>query len=356
MTNRLLSSQIDQVAILDADVGQPECSPPGVLRLSLQSKPLLQPPYWNLCAPVETVASVYYGAVTSKVDPTRYMESVQYLMQQYQEYVSNSPTPIPLIINMDGWIRGIGYQILTALIANLQPSHVCQLLGETRSQVFELSDVIPKEGTTLFFLDSCTKHGVIPRHIPSSTLRTLRLATYFGPHLAELWDSLDFLPAKQMQTGWIDKHCTLAQYLAQERPYCVPFEAVQYSFIGSDRQDLVHENQILQALNGSIVALCTSTNNCLGLGLVRSIDWNRRLFYILTPVLDLTEATKLVGGNLPLPLSLMFRGVYAESSPYLAMPRVMDGTTKALGSDPMKSRNNIGRRSLVAPAAGVSKA
>jgi polynucleotide 5'-hydroxyl-kinase GRC3/NOL9 len=347
-TNRLLSSfpNIDQVAILDADVGQPELAPPGVLRLSLQQQPLLQPPYWNLCQPkTEQIASVFYGAVTSRVDPTRYIEGVQHLLQEYQDYVSHSPTPIPLLINMDGWVKGMGYQILTALISSIQPSHVCQILGESKGKQFELVDVIPKEGTSLFFLDACTNH-VSPCSIPSSTLRTLRFGTYFGPHLVELWDALDFSPAKQLQTGWSDDECALARYLSQERPYCVPMEAVRCSWIGSDRQDLVEPDRILQAMNGSIVALCTATNNCLGLGIVRSIDWRRRVFFILTPVQEeaLSNVIGLVGGNLPLPLPLMFRGVYAESFPYLTTRA--GNVYPALGTEPMKSRNNIGRRGI----------
>jgi polynucleotide 5'-hydroxyl-kinase GRC3/NOL9 len=262
-----------------------------------------------------------------------------------------------LILNMDGWVKGIGYQVLTALITNLEPSHVCQILGETKGKIFDLSHVINPDATTLFFLDACTKHVATPVSIPPSTLRTLRLGTYFGPHLVELWDTLDFLPAKRLQTGWVDPECTLARYLARERPYCVPFDAVQYYFLGADRQDLhSEEERILQALNGSIVALCTSTKNseaatstdCLGLGLVRSIDWRRRLFFLLTPVPPtyLPRVTALVGGNLPLPVPFVFRGVAAESFPYLSMKVVeSDG---ALGTEPMKSRNNIARRGNIA--------
>ena len=349
MTNRLLSSsqQLDTIAILDADVGQPECSPPGLLRLSLQRKPLLQPPYWNLCKPIDTIASVFYGAVTSKVDPTRYTEAVKYLIQKYQEFCSSSPTAIPLLVNMDGWVKGIGYQILTALVADIQPSHVCQILGESKAQIFDLSEIVPKEGTKVHFLQACNTVGVVPRHVPSSTMRTLRLATYFASHLVELWDTLDFLAVKQLHLGLEDDKCKLARYLAQERPYCVPFESVRFSLIGTDHQDLVNEDRILEVLNASFVGLNTDENNCLGLGLIRSIDFNRRLFYILTPVdeKELTNATHLVGGNLPLPLSFVFRGVYAESFPYL---RFVDtaAVKLPLGSDPMRSRNNIGRRSI----------
>jgi hypothetical protein len=73
------------------------------------------------------------------------------------------------------------------------------------------------------------------------------------------------------------------------------------------------------------------------------------------------NVTTLVGGNIPLPLPFLFRGAYAESFPYLAstennMADASSGgngkdpsnsgvrNNKILGSEPMKSRNNIGRR------------
>eukprot|EP00536_Pseudo-nitzschia_multiseries_P007322 jgi/Psemu1/164037/gw1.171.77.1 len=132
MTNRLLSNAVSipddecddgmhRVAILDTDVGQPELAPPGLLRLSIVRKPLLQPPYWNL-----VVSSVFFGATTSKVDPTRFMNAVQFLIQKYEtEIVPDSRgNPIPLLVNMDGWVKGMGYQILTALVESLHPTHL----------------------------------------------------------------------------------------------------------------------------------------------------------------------------------------------------------------------------------------
>ncbi|OEU19300.1 hypothetical protein FRACYDRAFT_154325, partial [Fragilariopsis cylindrus CCMP1102] len=137
MTNRLLSSSRNNnsnynngsktigggaVAILDTDVGQPELAPPGLLRLAIVRSPLLRPPYWNL---VDVISSVFFGAVTSKVDPTRYINAVQLLMEKYEtEVVQTSPDPIPLLINMDGWVKGMGYQILTTLIDIIRPTHL----------------------------------------------------------------------------------------------------------------------------------------------------------------------------------------------------------------------------------------
>jgi polynucleotide 5'-hydroxyl-kinase GRC3/NOL9 len=352
LTNRLLSknsesTRIEQVAILDADVGQPELSPPGVLRLSLQDTSLLRTPYWNLVTPINTVASVYYGAVTSSVDPTRYIEGVQTLIQAYRDYIAKVPTRIPLIINMDGWIKGLGYQVLTAVMNNIQPSHVCQLIGETRGQTFDLEQ---SEESTSFFLEACTKHVVSPCIIPSRTLRTIRLGAYFAPHLLEGWDAIDTADAKELQSGWEDEECTLAHYLASERPYCVPFEAVTCSWSSTDLQGELQstEDSLLQAMNGCIVGLNTANDDCLGLGIIRSIDWYKRVFYILTPVDGsiLPQVTKLVGGHLPLPAPFLFRGFYAESFPYMTMPKTGD-TVTALGADPMKSKHTLARKGLM---------
>jgi polynucleotide 5'-hydroxyl-kinase GRC3/NOL9 len=353
MTNRLLgcnknlAHDSQEVAILDADVGQPELVPPGVLALSIRKTPLLQTPYWNVTEPTDTIASVFYGAFSSKVDPTRYINAVQLLVQKYREYLQTSPIPTPLLINMDGWIKGLGYEILTALISNLAPSHICQVLGESKAKTFDLQNTFSGKESNIFFLDACTNLISMSCSIPSFTLRAVRFAAYFGPHLSELWDKLDFTPAKQLQVGWVDEDCTLAEFLARERPYCVPLEAITCSLVGPDQKDLKTENRILQAMNGSIVGLCVNdTNDCLGLGLVRSIDWNHRLLYILTPVEEaiLSRVNTLVGGNLPLPLSFVFRGVHAESFPYQSMPKIPQISSTALGADPMKSRNNISRK------------
>jgi polynucleotide 5'-hydroxyl-kinase GRC3/NOL9 len=390
MTNRLLQlSAISAVAIVDADIGQPELAPPGMLTLSLRLRPLLHPPYWNLCDDTNksehTIQSIYFGAVTSKVDPTRYLESIQRLIQAYRDYMAQTTDRIPLIINLDGWIKGMGFQILSCLIDTTRPSHMCQIVGDSKAKTFDLSEVISSDDvdgavqTQLFYLDVCNKF-VSPFTIPSSSLRTLRLCAYFGPHLVDLWDSLDFLPAKQLQTGWSgDDECRLAQYLAQERPYCVPFEAVEcvHSNTGV-HMDLIHSlakqhapaTLIFQVLNGSIVGLCIEgQEDCLGLGIVRSIDWDRRLLFVLTPVScdQLFRVKVLVGGNIPLPPPMVFRGVYAESFPYMSTTTATTtasssggGTTmngsrdegnmtqsyKILGSEPMKSRNNISRRSF----------
>ena len=250
---------------------------------------------------------------------------------------------------MDGWIKGLGYEILTSLVLSIVPTHVCQILGSSKAKTFDLQSTLSGKESTIYFLDACTNLISMSCSIPSFTLRSLRLGAYFGANLVDLWDTLDFTPAKQLQVGWIDDGCILAEYLAQERPYCVPLEAVSCIFLSPDHDDLMADGtRVLQAMNGAIVGLCVGdANNCVGLGIVRSIDWKSQLLYILTPVeaSALPQVDTLVGGNLPLPLSFVFRGVHAESFPYQSMA---DSTeSSALGVDPMKSRNNIGRKGSI---------
>lgn len=466
---------IEEVAILDTDLGQPELAPPGLLRLSIVRKPLLQPPYWNLVGEtivddeekwngegddrndeqqgvfhgpqqqqqhrpvddedddgeegkddVEVVSTVYFGASTSKVDPARYIEAVQFLMGKYETEVVHSGTlPIPLLINMDGWVKGFGYQILTALINSLGPTHLVQILGDTPGQTFDLpptvfgstsddgaepTDFATTESPDETFppkvcqLQACQiLPGASLCRIPAFTMRNFRWATYFLPNELQTFDAWDFASAKDLQTGWIvatnsektstvprwwhatnesdddDEErivseliddCRLAHALARERPYIVPMEAVDAFVIGSDYEDYLRVpagetdndvidriyNRIYRALNGCIVALCTNTltMESLGYGILRSIDWEQRLLYILVPPtvvagtknpsLLLSRVKALVGGNQPLPLAMLYRGVSSESFPYLDDRSQQHSAI--LGSEPMKSRNSIGRRGL----------
>eukprot|EP00535_Pseudo-nitzschia_heimii_P000078 CAMPEP_0197181458 /NCGR_PEP_ID=MMETSP1423-20130617/5734_1 /TAXON_ID=476441 /ORGANISM="Pseudo-nitzschia heimii, Strain UNC1101" /LENGTH=819 /DNA_ID=CAMNT_0042631709 /DNA_START=159 /DNA_END=2619 /DNA_ORIENTATION=- len=457
---------IDEVAILDTDVGQPELAPPGLLRLSIVRKPLLQPPYWNLVgkltmddevgdhneeqmvpcygpqqendddsevendeSDIEVVSSVFFGASTSKADPSRYIDAIQFLMKKYETCIVHSNSrPVPLLINMDGWIKGLGYQILSALIDTLRPTHLVQIVGEKPGQMFDLpatvsgSSTMDNEGeapidqqTTsatigtvrdhclpkVYKLEACqTLSKASLCRIPAYTTRNFRWATYFLPDELQTFDAWDFVSAKSLQTGWIvstnsdrtttvprwwhnkpiiaidDNNngtettteiddededdedlkendlcddCRLARALARERPFCVPMEALEAFIIGSDFEDHLGlsstidgiddkkkpdmidrtHHQIFRALNGCVVALCTNTQTkeSLGYGILRSIDWEQRLLYVLVapsvfvgakdPSSLLSKVKALVGGSLPLPLAMLFRGIHSECFPYL---------------------------------------
>ncbi|CAB9519931.1 Polynucleotide 5'-hydroxyl-kinase [Seminavis robusta] len=429
MTNRILSrdpppqpktsDQNDnttprQVAILDADVGQPEMSPPGMVTLTVVSEPLLTPPHYrSLERPLPSSKrsqqfAYFFGSVTSKNDPERYMALIQRLVRHYQEDVNND---IPLLINLDGWVKQLGFELLSTLLTSvLTPlTHVVQILGTTKSKQFTLrGDVLNPEtsSATLHVIHSydsflnatfdnnnhnndtivsnnnsmkpeATKSTPTSCVMPAQALRDLRLCTYFLND-ATIWYNLGF-----DHEGIGDDTCEIAHRLAGARPYAVPFEAVQIRWAGSDHfSDLTNINDsddnnrkhndrkhnkceedgsindwVLDAINAKIVGLCyrDDANNdgkdgsheqlgCVGLGLVRAIDRVQRVFYVLTPVDShrLKDVNVLVGCGMDVPVEFWFRGVSAEAVPY----QTFAPSTATVGGDPMKSRNNIGRRGL----------
>ena len=399
--NQLLSSSNGKVAVLDADVGQPELGPPGLLSLSLVENPLLQQPHAHFLAGAlpTYVRAYFYGSTTSQTDPERYMNCIRQLLQAYRTNVSST---VPLLVNLDGWVKGLGLQVLQALIQDvLQPTHTVQISGETKSRMFDLH-VSP--GQTLHacqafnsssnnnnFLLSRTDDDKqqleeindalssrlssslsdtaetgappsppVPAHsmsLPPASLRSLRLLAYFlddDDDRRRVWDQVG-LDQKQQEGFLEDATCELAHRLAAARPYLVPMETVEcVCSADEDQMDLQSEESLWNAMNGSVVGLLRKESSdeilsnmlpCVGLGIVRAIDRVRRVFYILTRVEDLSSVNvlALASNTLKLPMGLIFRGVHAESSPYLESEDHAD----LVGFEPIKSRNTIARKSLV---------
>ena len=373
--HRLLSHPIEAVALLDCDAGQPEMSPPGMLTLTLIEKPLLSPPHHHMVmgeaslVTQEHVDAYFYGHVTSKADPSLFLQCITKLLQSYvlliEERYGGDESKLPLLVNTDGWIKGMGFEILSAMLDTIRPNHVIQLLGEARSKVFDLTDMIKDKQMTLHeahsYRNSNVAHDSIEvapvAAIQSSMYRSLRLCTYFLGS-TEIWDRVEF-----GQYGIGDYECEIGLSLASLKPYVVPMDSIQYETIrGVDVPcDLWSEDVVLDALNGSIVGLCcrqvrkgnnvaiadseTTTVACLpcvGLGLIRSIDRERRCFFILTPVPleTLQNADVFVGGSIHVPTECVYRGVHSEVFPYMSC----DGVSVGVGGEFMKSRNTLMRR------------
>jgi polynucleotide 5'-hydroxyl-kinase GRC3/NOL9 len=401
--NRLLSNPelTPKVAVLDADVGQPELGPPGMLTLSIRTEPLLKHPYSHLLTKKrpEYVDACFYGSITSQTNPERYIHCVRYLLEAFHTLVDDQ---IPLLINLDGWVQGLGLEILQTLIHDvLRPWHVIQIerklkpseLGTGKveyilhsclafdSGALEKAVDIPTASDNESLPEAQVQNNPIncsdlvsgpSMSLPPSSLRNLRLLAYFldtaeGEDPGEVWDSIGI--GQNKQEGFLqDTHCEWAKRLASSLPYMVPFEMVHCTFASLEQQtdferwSKVHPETAMESImnlfNGSIVGLCTKSSEesrgsdftaCVGLGIVRSVDVGKGLFYILTPVdgdkLQSVHTLCLASGSITLPMEALFRGVVAESFPRISFEI---GTSKLsiLGADPMKSRNSIGRRSL----------
>ncbi|KAL9181781.1 hypothetical protein ACHAXT_012124 [Thalassiosira profunda] len=441
--NRILSSQSrtsegrsegrqgGRVAILDLDCGQPEMSPPGMLTLNVVSRPLLSdPPVHMVCggscdhygqkmgsgsdghaqsdsAPAKHVAAYFFGDVTSKSDPDTYIQMVTQLMRRYDELATQEGNGnLPLLVNTDGWVKGLGYEILSAIVGTTDPGHIIQIMGSTRVKSFDMSShgmspisandarprsihvfpsfdesalpVLDDDNQSRRSIDSSSSTG--PLLASASDHRSHRLCTYFLGGHDQMTKLRSHIPGEcepisfHKERGLYDPNNIIGVTLASLRPYAVPFHHVKL-YPQSGLMDGAGElrsqwgvqgdaacSDVLDCLNGSVVGLCCRPDEldkplsgcnagtgvpvltCLGLGILRSIDHMRRVFFVLTPVHPelLQNVTSFVGGNIALPLECIYRGVHSDSFPFLSCGHGL--TSAGLGGDAMKNRGHTASR------------
>ena len=309
------------------------------------------------------------------------------------------------MLNSDGWVKGLGYEILSAIIGITNPRHIVQILGNTKAKSFDMTSFhtanansesarcvysIPSfDEYTYPVLEDGSKRGSLdsqsvltgPLLATASDHRHHRICAYFlggciKMSLLKSGKLGDDTPVSfHREKGLVDPSNVIGLTMASMLPYAVPFHAVKL-YPPSGLLDSVIEiehmwgvnaelacNDVLDSLCGAIVGLCCESDPqdhqnktmfnagsgspilpCVGLGILRSIDTNRKIFYVLTPVEPslLRNVTSFVGGNIGLPLECLYRGIYSDSFPYLSFGQAV--TNPGLGSEVMKSRNNSGRK------------
>lgn len=371
-----------EVAVLDCDVGQPEFSPPGMVSLTIVSKPLLSPPHAHMVLGGQddfTVTNVhemscFYGFTSSKADPIRYMDVLTEVYQCY-ERIRQERKNIPLIINTDGWVKGMGFEILSSLINVCRPGNIVQLVGSTKTKFFDLTPhassdrtihVVETSGgciydmsnqspemsrtTSLASMDSWKDFGDTKKWqreytppVAASFARSLRICTYFLGGFEKFLET----GASFEKVGIVDEDNKIALKLSSMTPFVVPFDCLDCFVLDQDgRENIVAKDHLFDTFNASIVGLCDDGRNsakagmrkCFGLGIVRSIDMNQQVFYILSPAkLSYLQkrVTCIVKGQIQLPVEAVYCGGFSESFSNLSF----EGMSVGIGYDVMKSKN-----------------
>ncbi|GAB1289289.1 Polynucleotide 5'-hydroxyl-kinase NOL9 [Apodemus speciosus] len=326
-----VSCGIPGVDYLECDLGQTEFTPPGCISLLNITEPLLGgPPYTHQRKPQRMV---YYGKMHCHGDYESYIEIVKYVFKGYRR-------ESPLIINTMGWVTDDGVLLLVDLIRVLSPNYVIQLYSDREkfvptltSEYVELTDglytkskirryrgfEIPEFRNNLEFNDEekeCSPVPVFTGH----TLMTVHS---------------EFLSSKNEKNrakyNRIFRDLAMLGYLSQLMlpepeplsplhsltPYQVPFSAVAIRVTHAD----VAPTHILYAVNASWVGLCRIVDDmkgytqgpillaqnpicdCLGFGICRGIDMDKRVYHILTPLHpeELKSVNCLLIGSISIP-------------------------------------------------------
>uniref|UniRef100_A0A7I5EAU7 CLP1_P domain-containing protein n=1 Tax=Haemonchus contortus TaxID=6289 RepID=A0A7I5EAU7_HAECO len=313
------------IYLLDTDVGQSEFTPPGCLSLWKMSDPILDVP----CTHQAQIypCCYFYGNITPADDVVRYKEIFDRLLNEFQ---TRSEPGSLLIVNTLGWIDGLGSQILSHIFDVSRPTLALSLSQDRGS--FTIPDWVP------IVVHITNKYSIHYNHLttPGNTIKPARLMSYQLRDLAIVSYFSSVLPRPVLSA------------ICDATPYCVKFERITVCI--PEDYSYVDDRYFLATLNVQIVALCSSLEDqplntrrvlgidalplisvickgspllkCHGYGIIRAIDLDKKLFYIITPIppSELSKINILARGT-----DIMVPQMLLESQPagnvlYLSRP------------------------------------
>ncbi|KAF8115840.1 hypothetical protein N665_0025s0287 [Sinapis alba] len=319
---KVLLQRYKRVAYLDIDVGQPEFTVPGFLSLTVVDKSNLDLDWTAPCLKTPE-RYFFYGDDSAKRDPKAYLRFVYTLFDYYQLHFcksSENKTVLPLVINTPGWVKGIGYDVLVEVLRYVSPSHVVKINIDIHKKnlppgLFWLDSNDDDDAAHLIEIQSAYRasyHRSAAEKHDRRMMRDRRIIAYF----------------KQSIKGKeVDTIKELSHELASHVPYEVPISSLTISHLHCQ----IPSSEVFYSLNASIVGLGISSDVfedlplCVGLGIVRGIDIERGILYVITPVAEnvVEKVDLLWQGFIQLPTSLL--GVKDYRSPYLS-PYVLAST------------------------------
>lgn len=329
LINTLLN-HTTSVDYMEGDLGQTEFTPPGCLSISSVSEPLLGPPFTHLRTAEHMI---YFGQTTCDSDATRYLDTLKALWR-----LRSVSQEAPVIINTLGWVKGLGLQLLVDIIRLFPVSHVVQISHNGPAQCPTLTPehmrsaqgflTQPPAQTALDeFMEnhstprSYTHHPISAEFEGAGRVGRLKYQRSAGhrelavfAYLSQL-QSLDHGPTRPLHSL---------------TPYQVPHSAVAVGVVHRDLQP----SHMMYALNANLVALCclgekviskggpvllskAPTCSCVGFGIVRGIDMQRGLYFVLTPVEPsvLAQVNCFLLGKVLLPSAIFTTQLGIEEEP-----------------------------------------
>eukprot|EP00040_Diaphanoeca_grandis_P015044 m.76554 g.76554 ORF g.76554 m.76554 type:complete len:665 (-) comp24911_c0_seq1:46-2040(-) len=346
--NRLLQTN-EEVAVLDADIGQAEFTPAGQVSLSVVTEPVFGSAYTHLKTPL---FARFVGANTPLQDPRGFLQSVFTMFDKYILACSTRSTPLPLVINSQGWVKGLGFLLLLDMIRYISPSVIFNIEAESAGRNIGTLSPLPTNSVYI---------GDAPSPSPFHRQIFTPLA---APHIFCVKTVADLSKTSLMDAKGL-RAISLMIYLcntgrasllpvSMQLPYAVPWKSVSTQFIAND----VAPNEMLRVLDASVVALLgkiddpseeTSEDeglqierNLLGYAIIRAIDVKNQTFFVNTPVSPslLPEVEVMMKGDGEVPSVMLIQGNH-KSAPYLTYEF---SSTQVTGGKVRKTRTNLVRK------------
>lgn len=327
LINSILSRSSKTVFFLECDAGQTEFTPPGIISLSRVDKPILGPPFTHQKDPI---ASLFFGNNTSKDEPSRYIRCIE---EAFQFYIAHHQSEGPLIINTQGWVKGIGLSLLADTIRLTGPMYVLQFRTQREIErgftplshefvhfqpgwVVEanqsIEDEILDNGTPAQYriIDTPKQH-VDYQQFKSVDYRKLSVLA----HLSHLFtdESVNSCMVERPISCLIPRIVywkdVAVHVMHSKVPPSLVMAAINFSLVSLS---FVHPSMVIELSedvlpNGPKFLKHNPVASHIGFGFIRNIDIGRKAFVILTPLPfeKLINVNALLKGNIDIPLELI---------------------------------------------------
>ncbi|KRZ09628.1 Voltage-dependent calcium channel unc-36 [Trichinella zimbabwensis] len=294
--NRLLSRRV-KTYLLDLDLGQSEMTLPGCISLTKLDEPLYGV---NLKRMNKCEICYFYGEISPSNRPKIYLQLINRL---YEEYLKITEDGV-LLINCNGWISGLGLDILLSIVDSLKPDKIfffencnIQMSEAAASRVARLA---LEERTQIKFVG--TSHLRVLQTLDKKLLRSHSICNYFAHNYKE-W--INFFNAPTVHLQW--KKCFIAVAHANvdgKFIMCLlKASVVGLCHLSDHNAEDPCEEHYCNDESLPAVAPPGAVPLCIGFGIVSYVDTDDQTIHLRTPLSSeqLDKVNLIVCGELEIP-------------------------------------------------------
>ncbi|CAI4045604.1 polynucleotide 5'-hydroxyl-kinase SKDI_12G0230 [Saccharomyces kudriavzevii IFO 1802] len=283
----------EELIYLDLDPGQPEYSLPDSISLNkIIPEPIALGQHLCQSSNFQTLLQFYIGSSSPQDEPSSYLNYVDNLIDYLEEHVFFGTS----LLNLPGWIKGFGMQILNHVIRKYKPTHLVFL--ETANSKRHLDELLIPQNFSTSLRDSYVPDVVrIPAHNLNSTsparfhasqLRTLKVLALFHKLNQFDYDFAPLLKSAPLQISYGNDKGGIGGI-----QFPMEFRNLNPQDIRSSLEGTVigihayFRENLLDVKNLDtfpILQSCTpSIKNFITLGLIHSIDTSQQIMNIYVP-------------------------------------------------------------------------
>lgn len=376
LTNALLN-RFDTVEFVDLDPGQCEFTTPGFLvRHAVKQPGLFGPPFTHLLMPDD---SVFLGSSSTAEIPILYCKGIAEIARRLESAQQQNAARRPVVINMMGWMTGLGFEFLQYAIKTFRPTHLYSFSDPEFDK--EGCDVVRKGFTSPSGLMSLQLEGMSPEQASAIEIAYLSVPNADQPKSKFQpadWRNLSYWAYffgsfnQSLQIEGFKYSC-----LSYLRPFMVPLRKLQlactkgdinlFELLGEGRLERLKSMLLLRLVGFSLDDQFKPTRSInllprhdvprvaemksFGVGMIRAISPVKRdgrvvdhCLEIITPVpLNILKQTNtLVFGSQMVPNNLFMNDNLSAQveAPFFSTQNPSD----AAGSDARATRSNVLRR------------